>query len=594
MVRGWSVFLSMAILCLVVFTLPSVSSEPEKLISNSADWKDVYSIMLFGSLEGKSVNFITSARHSTILLYSISKDIEVEVISSRRNAFVAGYSSIFEGRGYENVTEVIYQNVNLELADRLTGIRNFIIIDPSYGYNAISVGPYAVVSRSYVLFADDRTIGQVMDFLGGIDVDKVLLYGQLDRSVKDELARYNPEVINEGDRFDNNIAIVKKFQEIVNKKQAILTNGEFIEASLLTGAEPVIFIGRTNVPDQIRDYIKKSGIDVGVLIGNDLIGSATIIRRQLGISVFVKFAQGSRTPSGSIAPVEDLDRFPMPSYNLNLDIYAVAYNKGTSALEVTFHNLVDLATYFKSAISITDGADTIIIGDPEPLFIDGGEYKTVIYTESSDGSPLRFQNDELEAKVLTIFGEGKKSLEFTVEKTLRVESVTVLDDTDIEIMDLVYNRQKKQFEVQIENTGVVDVYTQVELVDLFVNGEAVTVASDGVTFLKKGEKKWIPVAIELAVEDVLDNEQVLVQAFYGAREISLVKVKVKSFAFREKGLDYVTYGLIILVVILLIAFIVLRKRRCPNCKAKNRKKATHCVKCGHPLKDVHRSQQSGH
>jgi len=66
--------------------------------------------------------------------------------------------------------------------------------------------------------------------------------------VLDALSRFVPEIINEnGDRFLNNIAIVKKYREISPSKQVILTNGEFIEQEIMSGAEPVIFIGGSNI-----------------------------------------------------------------------------------------------------------------------------------------------------------------------------------------------------------------------------------------------------------------------------------------------------------------------------------------------------------
>ena len=37
------------------------------------------------------------------------------------------------------------------------------------------------------------------------------------------------------------------------------------------GESPILFTGKENVPDKIRDYIKSSQIEIGVLIGNDLV-----------------------------------------------------------------------------------------------------------------------------------------------------------------------------------------------------------------------------------------------------------------------------------------------------------------------------------
>ncbi|MBU1974945.1 MAG: zinc ribbon domain-containing protein [Nanoarchaeota archaeon] len=565
-----------------------------KLVSNSADWKDVYSTMLYGSLMGVNTAFLTSARHSTILLYSIPKDSTVEVISSRKSAFVVGYDTIIEGRGFPEVTEYSYDNVNLELAKRLEGVSNFVVIDPSYGYNAISASPYAIVSNSYVLFADERTIDDVAEYLDDVDVDSLLLFGQLDREVKEELARYDPELLNEGDRFDNNIAIQKKFLEIKPKKQVTLSNGEFIESGLMTGAEPVVFIGRTNVPDQVRQFIDDSDIEVGVLVGNELIGTATYVRRQLGISVFVKFAQGSRTPSGSIAPVEDLDRFPMPIYSLNLDAVSMLYNKGTNSLEVTFRNLVDLATYFKSTITLTDATGSMVVGDEDALFIDGEEYKTVVYTETNDGDPIELEGDNITGALFTIYGEGRKSLEFTLEKEMQIETVTVLDNADIDIVDLVYNKRAKRFEVKLDSVGSADAYVNVELIDVMVNDEFINVGSEGVDLIKKGKSKWIHIKAELTDEDILENAEIIVKAYYGERENALIKIKTRTFAFKEKGIDYMTYVLVAVLIILIILFFFTKKKKCKNCGHKNKKSARTCKKCGAGLQGHSHQGPGGH
>ena len=122
----------------------------------------------------------------------------------------------------------------LEIAEELEDITDFIVIDDSYGYNAISVAPYAIASNSWVLFADRNNIREVERFLAGRDVDSLIIYGHVDRDVRIRLEDFNPEVINiDGDRFLNNIEIVKRYQEIKSAKQTVLTNGEFIEKEIM-------------------------------------------------------------------------------------------------------------------------------------------------------------------------------------------------------------------------------------------------------------------------------------------------------------------------------------------------------------------------
>lgn len=554
------------------------------VISNSADWHDVYSTMLYASLENVESTFLTSARHSTMLTYRIPRAADAEIVSSNENRFVVGYDTLLQGRGYDSAEEFVYDNVNLELARRLTDTTNFIVIDPSYGYNAISAAPYAVLTDSYILFVDDRNIGDVAEFLEENTVSNLVLFGQLDREVKDELAQYDPEMINEGDRFDNNIAMAEKYLEINPRKQVTLSNGEFIEEGLMSGVEPIVFIGRTNVPDQVRDFIDEQDIDVGVLVGNELIGTATFIRRQLGISVFVKFAQGSRTPSGSIAPVEDLDRFPMPYYSLNLDFESGVYNRAAQTLDLTFQNRVDLATYFKSTITIRDGDNLMVIGDDDSIFVDGNEYRTVSYSETSNGNPIVIESSNATAELFTIYGEGRKSLEYTLEVSFPIEMVTVVDNADVEIRDLVYDTRGDDFEVLIESTGGADAYVNVDIVDITVNDELMTVGSEGVDLVESGDSIWISVPVELAQEDIDANTEIMVVAYYGERELSLVKSKVRVFEYKEKAGDYITYALIVVLVAILVLFFLTKKKRCKNCGHKNKKKHTHCKKCGHRIK----------
>ncbi|MFH0869576.1 MAG: hypothetical protein V1866_00785 [archaeon] len=585
---------SIVAVALFIFWLASISSfalaKTDEVVSNSADWRDVYSSIIYANLIGASNHFLTSTPHGPILLFEIPKNREgIQIITSADKPFYVGYESLMTSKGYSNVEELIFSQSNLELAKRLpTEIDRFIVLDDAYGYNALAVAPFAAKAKYYVLFANSRNIGEISDFLSTKTLKSIILYGQLDREVKAALARYNPETINSesGSRFENNMKIVDKYSEIGNIKQVILTNGEFIESSMMSGDEAVIFIGKNNVPQEIKDYINSRGVDIGVLIGNELIGSATDIRRQLGISVFVKFARGSRVPGGSINPVEDLDRFPMPSYQLSLSIVSISYNKATGLLEVTYKNNVDLAAYFKSTITVrnANGETIVTDGDAGIIFIDGGETKTITYNRTRGIDPAQL-NGELTGEIYTIYGESKTSLENVLRGTFKIEMIEVMDNTDIEIIDLVYDKNRGIFYVTIENTGKVDAYVSAELIDLWINGEYVTVASDEIFKIAVGQKKDIPIKIALAEEDLLDkkNSEIDVLARFGERMHALINSKTKSFSlkFREGTMWY--YGVLFVVIILLLLLLIRRRKRCPRCRTMNKKDATICRKCGHQL-----------
>lgn len=595
---------TLAFLILIIVSIASsfaAAAPGQTVIANSADWSDVYSTLLYANLLETTGYFLTSTPHGPILLYEIPQDTEIQIITSADTPFVVGYEALISSKGYPNPQEIVVDSANLELARRLTNITKFIILDKSYGYNALAAAPYAARAKYYVLFADDRNIGDISDFLAGKRVDNIIIFGPVNRGVKTALAQYNPEIINSeiGSRFENNMLIVDKYAEIGSIKQVILTNGEFIESSMMTGREPILFIGKNNVPDEIQKYIKEKNVEIGVLIGNELIGSATTIRRQLGISVFVKFARGSRIPGGTINPVEDLDRFPMPSYQLSLSIVSVSYNRATGMLEVTYTNNVDLATYFKSTITIKsdNGSILAVVGDNDTMFIDGGETKTIVYTLKD---PLSNQDlaGNLTADIFTIYGESKTSLEQALRGTFKIETIDVMDNTDIEIIDLVYDKASGKFLVTIKNTGAVDAYVSVELIDLWINGEYVTVASDTIEKIGPGKSKVIAITVAMDDTDLSDpkNAKITVSANYGERMHALVKNKTRPFDLKTRtGFTWWYIPVIIITLILLILFFILfwKRKRCPRCRTMNRRSASHCKKCGHEFGRRESHQQDG-
>lgn len=586
-----AITLLILVVATTIFSSATHAQTDERVIVNSANWIDVYSGVLYANLQGKANYFLTSPRHATLIPFSIPKSVDkLEVITSRSEPFAAGYKTLLEVDGYDDVEELRTANANIELGERLTTIDKFIILDDSYGYNAISVAPYAALGEYWVLFADRRSISQVEGFLDDRDVEELIIYGQVDREVKEALERFNPDIINTGDRFDNNIEIVKRYQKIhkekfgSERKQAILNNGEFIEASLMSGADPVLFIGFSNVPEQVREYVADSELEVGTLVGNELIGSATFIRRQTGLSVFVKFGQGSRTPTNTITQVEDLDRFPIPRYGLNLALVAASLNTATNNLEVTYQNSAEVGTYFQTlSLTVTDDNGLQTIPDDGTVnFIDANSFKTIIYPlKDADDNTINLEGDEITAAITTIYGESPKSLEQTLIGNASVIRITVLDEANIEIEDAAVEKGSGDILVTIVNTGEVEAYVSLEALDVYVNGETIIYSSEGVSRIGKGGKKVIRIPTDMQEEDFPENPEIKIRAYYGERENALTKQKQATFEFKFAAADPTLYiaGALILILILLIIF----RKKCKHCGHRNMPGKKYCQKCKNKL-----------
>ncbi|MBW2968236.1 hypothetical protein KY362_07155 [Candidatus Woesearchaeota archaeon] len=572
--KVFTILISSLVLLLLI---PAASAD--LLLSNSKDWQDVYTVLMYGGITKTNAKFLVSDRHGPIMVQTINPDENIEIFSSKKRPCVVGYESMMRSGGRNNVKGEEYSDMNLELIERLPDVTDFVIIDDAYGYNALAVAPYAVMTQSYVLFANSDNIGDVMDVLESRDVGHVIIYGHVDRRVREQLEKYDPEIINkDGDRFANNVEIVKKYREINPARQIIMSNGEFIEMEMLSGVEPLLFIGRENVPDQIKDYIKSTDIEVGVLIGNELVGTATIVRRQVGISTFVKFAQSARAAAGTISQVEGLDRFPVPKVELNLEIVSVKYNKLTGMLQITFKNSADIVSYFKGTYTLTANGQEFVIGDEEPVFIDRNDLLTVLYPVEG-----LVPDGEMTLKAYVIYGESKNSLEFIIDETYSVSTTDVSDEAELTIEKLQYDKTKHEFLIHLKNIGEVDAYANSELVDIVILDSKTTLGSEETVFIEKGKTGVSVIKAELSDEDLEANPTVHVRVRYGEREDALIKVLEGDFEILIKSFDMWTY-VPIAVIALLVLLILFGRKKCRSCGHKNPRSRKHCKKCKHPLK----------
>lgn len=527
------------------------------VISNSENWKDVYSAIHYANLKGAGSDFLVSTVHGNLILNNLNKQNKIRVITSKKTPYVFNYPDMIKAKGFADADEITVDEANLELISELEDINNFIVVGDSYGYNVVAVAPYAVLTKSWVFLANRLNIYDIDAILSKRAVEKIIIYGYVDREVRNILDKYNPEIIDTGDKFKDNIEIVKKYLEIKPAKQVVLTNGEFIEREIMSGAEPVLFTGRENVPDQIRDYLKNSNITVGVLIGNELVGAATNIRRSAGISVMVKFARGARAQTSGIAAVEGLDLFPLPTPYLKLVLQSVKYNKVNSQLEVTYKSESNVPAYFKGVITLISGLEKIKVGDIEPIFIAPGDFKTVIYSVNITSL------EKLKAEIFTLYGETPSALDRLLEEKVDVSVVEVIDKCRIDVKGISYNKQKKYFVIKTKNIAEVDCWVDVELKDLIIDNMKKTIGTEGSTKIPAGKTKKIIVNQELTEEDIEKNPFVELIAYYGEKEDSLVNMFRGKFELKIEVITLLTYAIIALIsiiIILIIIILIIKKR----------------------------------
>ncbi|NOQ34210.1 MAG: hypothetical protein GQ567_08490 [Methanosarcinales archaeon] len=579
------------IIVCVIASVPAACAEGDQVVINSGDWRDVYSSIMYANLRGMPASFITDAPHATALPNYLDKDPDILLVESETSPFFANYEGTLTNEGF--VVSGTYKSpggveANLHFIRELPDITNFIVLDDSYGYNAISVAPYAVKSRSWVLFADHDNIDELSGFLGGRTVNNLLIYGRVDRQVNDSLSIYNPEIVDYGDRFDNNIAIVEKYQDISEASQIVFTNGEFIENEIMSGREPVLFIGTNVIPEQTVNYLNGSGIETGVVIGNALTDAASMITARTDMHVFIKFGQGrAGGGGGGFSLVEALDEFPLPKYELVMSVVSVDYNQGTGGLEVVYQNDANIDIFSKSSVSVfvdgnASGVDArdgefftgvtqvATVGDEEAIVITEGTTSGVSYDCPELAAQESLETANITADVYAVFGESERSLNRLLQQTLGVGVITFVDRSSIDATEVLYTKKTERLSVTVTNTGDVPCYVCPDVLLRIGGREQSYRVVDDPLYLPAVGSVSPSCRIDMTDADIADNPIVPVHISYGEREKMLGKGLDKELpleivsTFNTKQLfanPAILAGLAIAVIISAVILLMRRRKK---------------------------------
>lgn len=529
--------------------IPGAAASPDQVVINSADWQDVYLGAHYAAFNNIKSNFLISSEHASIVPETLDTTKKnVLLVESDKAPFAFNYKTNLEGAGF-TVDEIIASGttLNIELAKR-ANTSSFIVVDDLSGYNAISIAPYAAQEKYFVLFGNKKNIDELYFFLKSNGVSRMIIYGFLDIDVKNKLAEFKPELINNGSRFDNNIDLLKRYKSI---KQLTLTNGEFIEGGIMSGTEPVLLIGKERVPDRVVEYIKESGIKKGLVIGTELSGLAYQLKQATNMTIFVKFGQG--LTNGGTSEVKSLDMFPLPKYNLAIDINSVKYNRATKDLEVTYGNTENTGAYLRSSIEIlSKGVRITTLGDREPAYADSNSMVTLAYKTELSGQNLT-------AKFTTMFGEVPGSFERVLYKEMNIEMIDISDSSSLNISKVSYDKKAHKLKVGITNTGAVNIYAKTQ-VKFLVYGEETIKVQDKAMFLEAGASKEAVFITTLSDTNIEENPLINVRVNYGQRESALVKVIEGNYPL-QVAKDYVIPIILLVLIMVLVMFQIQKKKK---------------------------------
>ncbi len=547
------------VLLIVVFCmlLPSVAAI-DQVIINSQDWKDIYTGIMYAKLTGKDVHFIAEKTQGLQLINEvIDKNKKDILLIESENPVAIGYKSHLENAGFsvESYLSSDSSQTNIEFAQKVIlekNINSFIIIDATLGYGAVSIAPYAVLNHAFVLFSNAENSNQIKELVAE-EGDKILLYGHLDRIVKEELQTVNPEIINNGDDYLDNVEIVSWFLENQPAKQIIFTSGEILEKSFFNTEFPVLLIGTDTIPKPTLTFLQDSSITTAIVVGYDLFSNAKKIKDATGIKVLLKYGQGRNSE------LYALDIFPLPKYDSRIDISSIRYNTLSSKLEITYKNIGNVFT-FVQALSHRIASDGIVVaevGDEKAVQLNQGDEVTVLY----DVDLSSYVDTELTVESSVVFGQTLSSLtKLFIKKDIPVEISTVDDSSEISFEEAGYNKNTQNFEITIRNIGKEKVYVDIDLLDIIIAEEKHMLGAE-TQKIDPGETMLFKVKAILEPEDFDKNSIFAVRARYGQREGILVKTVIKEFELKFTENSYKPLMFLIIVVILLFMLLKHRKKK---------------------------------
>jgi hypothetical protein len=554
-------------IALFMLLIISLSFAEDFVAVNSMDGRDVLSGIFYANVKGIPVQFMpVPGGNADIFASKVGDSHSVLLIESSTPA------SAFVKSALENKNNTVEQYpstdaaaTNLDLARR-SGASGFIIVDSAFSDSALSVMSYAAFKKYYVIFADKGNIAQVKDIVSG---KKVIIFGYVDKDVKDQLASLSPEVIGKGeDKFEDNVLIVRKQLAESGKKRAIIADGSFVEESMGQPDLPLILSGRL-VPDVtygfIKDEVRDGNLTSVMLIGNDLTTSVYDARQKMikefeaeGLNktfgITVKFAQVVPSANSGIL---NLDTFSMPAYMPSLEIKEVQYNRESGNATVSIDNVGEGAAYYNVELRImADGKDISVLGGDEIRPIERGEVAGIEYP--LDLSSV--QEGNVTYSILVKYGSSKKSLEEFAQSQGSLTVISYKDDASVIVQSGRYDPQKGSLLVSIKNNGTVKAYVYPK-VSLVVNGEESNVSASGTKSIEPGSLLVEDFPLDLSASDISANKNVTVFVDYGGREGFLAKKASFVVPLETPGDSPLLLVAVLIAVVAIAYFLFARPRK---------------------------------
>ncbi|NQZ85809.1 MAG: hypothetical protein HRU03_08875, partial [Nanoarchaeales archaeon] len=395
-------------------------------------------------------------------------------------------------------------------------------------YNLLSSIGFALSKDAYVIYLNEG-------FNNNYNLDEnyiknsYFVGSSITNTFSEVLDKYpNSGKVVYSDKYELNQQVILKINEEQKVDNVILTPGDILEKDILNGNSPVLLIGKNQVPNSVINFINDMDFESALIIETKDLQNAKLIREKTGIEVLVKISKATvyGNPSNDKALKRDkLEIFKIIPKESKLNIIDIIYNKATGEFILRIENRGESEAYFKSGLFIEnlDGDVIATVGSDEILRLLPSESisQKIIFDEN------KFLNNEINIIGEIFYGESEVSIDKKVEKKMGLEFVSILDNSEIEIENVVYDFETKRFITSIKNVGEKASYVTVKFKDLLVDDELKDLVSKE---LKIQPNEIVEFKLKVYMNEIslADNEQINIYVKYGEKSGILIKDKLEN------------------------------------------------------------------
>jgi len=550
----------------LVFLLGLLSLVQATIVANSLEYEDVTSAVCYSYLKGEDVYLVYPNQAASVVASKLSG--EVFLVESDTRPVHVGLKSSITARGItpEVFTSEDSYKSNLELA-KLSGAESFIIIDPAYSYNVVTLFAYAKRTNSFILFANAENTDSVKDFLDKNTVNSLFLFGNIDPEVQDAVKSLgiSYDELNEGDKYENNIALLEKYYGLGGGAQVYFSDGNIIEESIIDASYPTVLISYT-IPDETYKFLKNKRnndeITIGVLIGNQYTSTMYNFKKNIEedtgkeFSVIVKFAKVTPGPDGG--EMGELDEYLLPTSDLKIELKQMIFNKNTNELEIIFENTGETLAYVKFTGNLSlNGEYLQSLGEEEFFEVDKGEEVGLRYKISD------IQEGTLNTYLNVFYSSSKLAVEKGFIAEWEIARIDYEDLSDIEISTAEFDPSANILTMKIANNGDVPAYFKVEAVYSMPGELPTAIVDEKVYTVEPGTAYTAQMrGVVVGVEEYT-GMNMTTKVTYGEREAFMEKETEKEVSILGAAEDMTMLYLLALIIIIVIiaAYLLLSKKK---------------------------------